>query len=539
MDPVPDPAEAAILTAANDLARVQGKVEAARALLIRLLQDLVVAESRLSNNQAAQMLEANEELVAAALRSQADADTSARALREVSRSAELDALTQLPNRVLLRDRFAHAIASAGRHGARLALLFVDLDNFKQINDTLGHAVGDEVLQLAARRIASAIRAADTVSRHGGDEFLILLTEVSQPSDAAGTAEKVIAALGAASVIGEHALQLTASIGISIYPDHGQDADTLIAHADAAMYSAKRQGPGGFAFHGDASAADQRPQHAPSAPAKAPYGPALTEHERRNAQLREANEQLVMAALGARELQAAAEQAQRRQSEFMAVVAKELRNPMAPIRIATAMLGRVQTDEPLLPRVQAIVDQQMAQMSRLVDDLLDMSRVGTATLRLARNKVDICEVIEDAAAACRTAMRARSQRFTVQRTPGAQVVEGERARLAQIVINLLENASRFTPDNGAIELAVETTGTHIRLIVSDNGMGISAQTLPTIFEPFVQDVHAIGFNGAGLGIGLTVVRTLVEAHGGTIGAASAGSGLGSQFTVTLPLAGHPA
>ena len=124
-------------------------------MLARLQQDVVEAESHLGSSQAAQLLEANEQLVLSALRAQTEAETATRALNEVSRSAELDALTELPNRVLLLDRFAHAIASAKRHGTRLALLFLDLNNFKQINDTLGHAVGDRGAQAggASPRVA--------------------------------------------------------------------------------------------------------------------------------------------------------------------------------------------------------------------------------------------------------------------------------------------------------------------------------------------------------------------------------------------------
>ena len=240
----------------------------------------------------------------AALRHQADAETAAQALNEAARSAELDALTQLPNRVLLLDRLTLAIANAKRRDTRLALLFLDLDNFKQINDTFGHAVGDEVLQRAAHCLSASVRDADTVSRYGGDEFVILLTEVTQAADAALVADKMIAALAAPTHVGEHALSVTASIGISLYPDDGEDADTLIDRADAAMYRAKRVGLGGYAFHGETPRADGR------------QAPPLAEHERRNAQLREANEQLVLPALGARELQAAADQAQRRQREFL-------------------------------------------------------------------------------------------------------------------------------------------------------------------------------------------------------------------------------
>jgi len=186
--------------------------------------------------------------VIAALRAQTEAVTMALALDEVSHSAHLDPLTQLPDRLLLLDRFAHAMAAARRRGHRLALLFVDLDGFKQINDTLGHAAGDGVLKRMANRLLSSVRAVDTVSRRGGDEFLILLDELSHPHDAAQIADKLIAALDAPIPVGDQLLRLTASIGISIYPDDGHDADVLIERADAAMYLSKARGPGGFGFH---------------------------------------------------------------------------------------------------------------------------------------------------------------------------------------------------------------------------------------------------------------------------------------------------
>jgi diguanylate cyclase (GGDEF)-like protein len=271
-------------------------------------------------SQADRLVEANERLVIAALRAQTDAEAAARALKEAARLAERDALTELPNRVLLLDRFAHAIANAKRHGGRLAVLFLDIDNFKQINDSLGHTVGDQVLKLAAQCLVSSIRGADTVSRHGGDEFLILLTEVSQASDAVLVADKVFAALAAPSLVGDHVLRLAASIGISIYPDDGEDADTLIDRADAAMYRAKRQGLGRFVLYGE-EPASERGLKSPALESPrqllARYELALAEHERRHAQLLEANERLVLAALSAQEQQAAAEMALRRRTELLA------------------------------------------------------------------------------------------------------------------------------------------------------------------------------------------------------------------------------
>ncbi len=533
--------ERAAAKAARELAQLQQQAEQARAALTRLQLDVAVAESRLASSQSAQLLEANEQLVLATLRAQTDVETAAQALNQVSRSAELDALTGLPNRALLLDRLAHAIALARRHQGRLALLFLDLNNFKQINDTLGHTVGDQVLKLAAHCLASSVREADTVSRHGGDEFLILLTEVSQASDAVLIAEKVIAALGVPSRVGDHVLRLTASIGISIYPDDGEDAASLIDRADAAMYRAKRHGLGSFAFHGEELSSERSLETPPPGPLQQPltdYELVLAEHERRHAQLREANEQLVLAALGAQELQAAAEQAQRRQTEFLAVLAHELRNPLAPIRTAAALVGRIGANEPLLSRAQAVIERQVVHMSRLVDDLLDVSRVNTGKLRLERRVVEMAGIIDEAVNGCRPAMDTRLQHFGAHVPAGALEVHGDPVRLAQVVSNLLDNASKYTPDGGQIGLSVVVIDDALVMTVSDSGIGITAEALPIVFEPFVQDPHAIGFNGAGVGIGLTVVRELVEAHGGSVVASSAGSGLGSQFVVTLPLMRPP-
>jgi diguanylate cyclase (GGDEF)-like protein len=197
-----------------------------------------------------ELVEANERLVLAALRAFAEAEAAAGALKEMARIAALDELTQLPNRNLFLDRFVHAIAIAKRRKERLALLFLDLDNFKQINDTLGHAVGDLVLQRVAHCLSTVVRKSDTVSRHGGDEFLILL-EIPDASRAALLAEKVRGALAIPTKIGKHMFSLSTSIGISIYPDDHEDASALIGLADSAMYRAKKQGCGGPVFHGAA------------------------------------------------------------------------------------------------------------------------------------------------------------------------------------------------------------------------------------------------------------------------------------------------
>ncbi|HZR03747.1 MAG TPA: diguanylate cyclase [Burkholderiales bacterium] len=488
-------------------------------------------------SRATDLLEANEQLVLATLHAEADADAAKLALDELARSVGLDALTQVPTRVLLLDRFAQAISNAKRHDACVAVLFLDLDDFKVINDTLGHAVGDQVLQWAAQCILSSIREADTVSRYGGDEFVILLTEVAHEADALVVVEKLSAALGSPIRIADRVLRLAASIGISFYPGDGEEAATLIDRADAAMYRAKRGGPGGFALYRDALAHDRLLTTAAwtAVHRSACWEKARAEHEHHNALLQEANEQLVLAALTAQELQYAAEEARREQDRFLAVLAHELRHPLTPIRTAAELLGRVRAED--VPRVQAIIERQVAYMTRLVGDLLDVERSRTGKLRLERRAVDMTQIIDAAVTACRHFIAERLQLLDLHVPPGPLPVHGDPVRLEQVIRNLLDNASKYTPKGGTIHLSVLIVGDTFVMTVSDTGIGITAEALPHVFDPFVQDRHAIVFNGAGLGIGLTVVRQLVQAHGGNIVAHSAGSGLGSQFVVTLPLSGN--
>ena len=161
--------------------------------------------------------------------------------------ARHDSLTNLPNRALLNDRLGQAMASAGRRRTKMALLFLDVDHFKQVNDTLGHSVGDRLLLSVARRLSACVRASDTVSRQGGDEFVILLPEVGRAEDVAVTADKMLLALGAPHRIDDQELHATVSIGIVLYPDGGADAATLMKHADAAMYRAKDRGRNNYQF----------------------------------------------------------------------------------------------------------------------------------------------------------------------------------------------------------------------------------------------------------------------------------------------------
>jgi diguanylate cyclase (GGDEF)-like protein len=519
----------------QELARLREQIEHAHARLTDLHQQIAVAASDIGSSRQSHLLEANARLLSATLRARTDAENAARALEQTEHAAELDALTQLPGRAALLDRFAHAMASARRHGTRLALLFLDLDNFKQINDTLGHTVGDAVIKLVAEHLATGVRETDMVCRYGDDEFLVLLDDVSQGSDAVAIADKIIQTLAGPHHVGDTTVRLTASIGLCLYPDDGEGVHALVDRAEAAMYRAKRRGPGSYCYHGEEAQGAGAIAVADPADTAARPGPwTQAEHEEQHTQQRDANEQLILAALGAQKLQVAAEAALRRQTEFLAVLAHELRNPLTPIRTATELMGNIHSDATLLPRLQGIIERQVQQMTRLVSDLLDVSRISTGKMRLQRRVIDLGEVVRDAFETCRPAMTRRQQHLDAHLPEGRIEVLGDPGRLAQVIGNLLDNASKYTPEGGDIGFSVAVEDDSVMLTVTDNGIGISAEGLPHVFDPFVQDAHAAGFNGVGLGIGLTVVRELVEAHGGTVVAHSAGSGLGSQFVVTLPL-----
>jgi diguanylate cyclase (GGDEF)-like protein len=528
-------------TAANTVGALKQQADAIRADIIRSRRELAQVQREISGTRAAQLVEANEQLVLAALQAETIAEAATGHLDELARTSQRDALTDTPNRALMLDRLENAIALARRHVTRLAVLFLDLDQFKQINDTLGHAAGDEVLRLVARRIESVVRGSDTVSRHGGDEFLVLVGEVSRAADAGMIAAKILAVLTAPSRVGDHMLRLSASLGIATYPEDGEDAATLISRADAAMYRSKRRRRGGFEFHRDEDllAAAEPPSQAELHAPAARHDSALSEQQPQLRDLREANEQLVIAALTAQQLEVQSEQAYTRQTQFLAMVAHELRNPLIPIQTAAGLLNRALSDEPLLAQLQAAIKRQVSLVSRLVDDLLDGSRVSAGKFRLECSPVEMTGILSLAIETSRTAIEARSQSLAIDLAPAPLTVLGDPVRLGQIFSNLLDNASKYTPKGGAISLTAVMLKRTLQITVADNGIGITPDALPNIFELFMQDTRALALHNQGLGIGLAVVRDLVEAHGGTVVARSPGRDLGSEFIVTLPIAGPPA
>jgi diguanylate cyclase (GGDEF)-like protein len=520
------------------LAGLDAQAEALREHLAKLRQDLLDVQNDLGVARANELREANEKLVLAVLKADSIAAMAVSSLGELTHASQHDPLTGTPSRALMRDRLDTAIAAARRQGTQLALLFLDLDDFKAINDALGHANGDAMLQLVAERLVATVRDSDTVSRQGGDEFLILLPQIAHAADATLIATKLLDAVAAPAQVGCPALHLSASVGIAVYPQDGTDAEMLTKHADVAMYHSKRRSHGGFEFFADSIAGEPA-----TPPESGEWHPAAVSRGARglaHPDLRRVNEQLVVSALSAQASAAQATEAHSQQIRFMGLVAHELRNPLAPIRLAASMLtGGGQSAGLSLDRLSAIIETEVKHMARLIDDLLEGSRASTGKLRLELDQVDLCEVVAQAAESCRPLMEARQQRLTLALPARPVNLRGDPVRLRQIISNLLDNASKYTGEGGSISVAMAVHAQTVSITVADNGVGIAPEVLPTIFEMFVQDTRDRALSNGGLGIGLAVVRDLVRAHGGTVSATSAGKNLGSQFVVTLPLAGPAA
>jgi len=533
---VSDPGKRHLVAATEPLVALDAQADALREHLAKLRQDLVEVQRELSAVRVNELREANEKLVMAVLKADGIAAMAMSNLSELTRADQHDPLTDTPNRALMRDRLDTAIAAAHRHGSQLALLFLDLDNFKAINDALGHASGDATLQLVAKRLLATVRDSDTVSRHGGDEFLILLPQIAHVADAALIATKLLAAVAAPACVDGHVLQLTASLGIAVYPQDGTDAEALIKRADAAMYHSKRHSHGGFELYADCTAGELAPPE--SRERKRTLGRSdarATEHHH----LRRANQQLVISALHAQTAAAQAVEAHARQIRFMGLVAHELRNPLAPIRLAASMLAKGEQSGRHSPAsLSAIIETEVKHMARLIDDLLEGSRVSAGKMRLEFAQVDLQEVLAQAVETCHPLMEAKQQQLTLELPASPVILRGDHVRLRQIVSNLLDNASKYTGKGGVISLTLSVQQQAV-ITVSDNGVGIAPEVLPTIFEMFAQDARDSALSNSGLGIGLAVVRELVQAHGGTVTATSAGKGLGSQFVVALPLNGATA
>lgn len=221
---------------------------------------------------------------------------------------------------------------------------------------------------------------------------------------------------------------------------------------------------------------------------------------------------------------------RRKDEFLAMLAHELRNPLAPIRSGLDVLELLGTDRDILNTMQ----RQVEHLVRLVDDLLDVSRIMRGRIELRQELAELQAIVQRAVDSVRPLVEVHHQQLTVDLPPEPVQFRADAVRMAQVIGNLLNNASKYTPDGGRIELRAEVQPGTLTVIVRDSGIGIAPEVLPEIFELFTQDQRTIDRSQGGLGIGLTVVRSLIEMHGGTVAAYSEGSGRGSEFTVRLPI-----
>lgn len=228
-------------------------------------------------------------------------------------------------------------------------------------------------------------------------------------------------------------------------------------------------------------------------------------------------------------------AHHRKDEFLAMLAHELRNPLAPITSAAEVLQMVARGDAKVLRAAEVITRQSRHLSALVDDLLDVSRVTRGLVELQMGVVDLDAIVESAVEQARPLLESKQHSLTVHHERGHRAVIGDRNRLVQVLVNLLNNAAKYTPDGGIIALTVHNDGSRIVVDVKDNGIGIDSALLPFVFDLFTQASRTPDRSQGGLGIGLALVKTIVTLHGGEVSAASDGFGAGSRFTVILPAA----
>ena len=234
-----------------------------------------------------------------------------------------------------------------------------------------------------------------------------------------------------------------------------------------------------------------------------------------------------------------EEAERQINEFLAMLAHELRNPLAPIRNAVSLMQMGGLSSSMLEWYRSVIDRQVTHLTRLVDDLLDVSRITRGKITLQKQPVEMSLVVDGAIDSCRPLIEERKHTLEIDLPVEPLWVEGDLTRLSQILLNLLNNAAKYTPEGGTIRLTVEKEGGRAVVRVLDTGLGIPAELLPRVFDLFMQGDRSLDRAEGGLGIGLTLVRRLTEMHGGSVEAHSDGPGRGSEFVVRLPLVAAPA
>lgn len=241
----------------------------------------------------------------------------------------------------------------------------------------------------------------------------------------------------------------------------------------------------------------------------------------------------------KEAKAALHEAAQRKDIFLAMLAHELRNPLAPISNAANILDMLKLEDPRLSWAKDIIKRQVKHLTHLVDDLLDVSRIARGKITLKKKRLDLIEVLKSVLETSRGLILAKQQYLDVRLPEQPVWLEGDAVRLSQVLLNLLDNASKYSSEGGRIEIEVRALEAEVEIQVRDNGAGISAELLPTIFDLFQQGARTLDRSQGGLGIGLTLVKQLVEMHGGLVTASSPGAGLGSAFTVRMPSLVEPA
>jgi signal transduction histidine kinase len=225
---------------------------------------------------------------------------------------------------------------------------------------------------------------------------------------------------------------------------------------------------------------------------------------------------------------------RRKNEFLGTLGHELRNPLVPIRNALEVMRLCANDSEVLGSCRAMIERQVVQMVRLLNDLLDVARISRGAIQLKRERVEVWRIVANAVENCRPVMDRAGHNLTVEVPKEPIVLNADPVRITQVLQNLLDNAAKYTEPGGQVWLTVTQTNDHVYIQVKDTGFGISSEKLPQVFETFTEVGRSQDGTQHGLGVGLSIVRTLVELHGGQIDAASAGLGQGSEFTVKLPL-----
>jgi signal transduction histidine kinase len=254
-----------------------------------------------------------------------------------------------------------------------------------------------------------------------------------------------------------------------------------------------------------------------------------------AALRDVNEALLLATLQAQDASSAARREHDLQAEFLHRLAHELRAPLSPLRNVVGLLAQARAGD-TLPYVRDVIERQVSHLSQLVDDLLDTARLRTGKLSLRVARTELLDVLTASVQTCKPSVALRGQLLVIDLPLLPIAIHADPVRLTQIFSNLLSNASKYTPHGGRIALSVELQAGEVVISVADNGIGITPQAIDSIFEPYVQEPHAVRHDDSGLGLGLTLARELVLAHGGRIDVHSGGINCGTRFEVHLALAG---